>query len=69
MYFAYIFNTFFLYYYHQEFNELNAKGLDDVILKTDYYEENILHEIRKILDMPPLNINLSGKLFSMYIIV
>jgi len=45
----------------QEFNELNPKGLDDVVLRTEYYKKDIVEDIRDLLNAPPLNIKITGK--------
>lgn len=45
----------------QEFNEFNPKGLDDVVLRTEYYKKDIVEDIRDLLITPPLNIKITGK--------
>lgn len=44
-----------------EFNELNPKGLDDVVLRTEYYKKDIVEDIRDLLNAPPLNIKIAGQ--------
>ncbi|XP_022168298.1 uncharacterized protein LOC111032328 isoform X2 [Myzus persicae] len=44
-----------------EFNEFNPKGLDDVILRTEYYNKDIVEDIRSLLNAPPLNIKITGQ--------
>ncbi|XP_026818102.1 uncharacterized protein LOC113557019 isoform X2 [Rhopalosiphum maidis] len=44
-----------------EFNEFNPKGLDDVVLRTEYYKKDIVEDIRDLLNAPPLNIKITGQ--------
>lgn len=47
---------------YQEFNEFDCNGLDDVILKTEYYNKNVVDEILKLFCPSPLsNIDIEGK--------
>lgn len=45
----------------QEFNEFNPKGLDDVVLRTEYYKKDIVEDINDLLNAPPLNIKTTSK--------
>ncbi|KAL4141977.1 hypothetical protein QTP88_004511 [Uroleucon formosanum] len=44
-----------------EFNEFNPKGLDDVVLRTEYYKKDIVEDINDLLNAPPLNIKTTSK--------
>uniref|UniRef100_A0A2H8TQY2 Tudor domain-containing protein 1 n=2 Tax=Melanaphis sacchari TaxID=742174 RepID=A0A2H8TQY2_9HEMI len=44
-----------------EFNEFNPKGLDDVVLRTEYYKKDIVEDIRDLLNAPPLSIKITGQ--------
>ncbi|XP_029347622.1 uncharacterized protein LOC100166817 isoform X3 [Acyrthosiphon pisum] len=43
-----------------EFNEFNPKGLNDVVLRTEYYKKDIVEDINDLLNAPPLNIKITS---------